>query len=182
MRAFPLLVVAAILFFVFGYGKVDVDFWAHTEHEPSATTSRPLLNVPPSAGLGKGRRTIADAHWIGRMSGLCRQRNILENSMASPDGSLHSLGRYTARTLWVWDRYQRRAASVRVPTTYAREASWLQQVDAQKRQGFEAVLEATRRRDENAARAALAVFATFSHYAYRGYAKIGLTECGQFMA
>ena len=180
MRAYPLLVIAAILFFLVAFGKIDVHFWSYTERDSSAATNM-SLHVLPTAGLGV-RRTVADRRWIRRMNGLCRGRNMLENSMANPDGSLLSLGRFTARTLWVWDRYQRRATSVPVPASYAREAGWVQQTDAQRRQGFEAVLKATQSQDENAARTALAIFATFSHYAYRGFAKIGLSECGQFMA
>jgi hypothetical protein len=182
VKAYPFLILGGILFFLFAFGKINVHFWSYTEHDSSAATNALQLRLPPSTGLGLGRRTASDKRWIRRMNGLCRRRNNLENSMASPDGSLFSFGRYTARTLWVWDDYQRRAASVRVPTTYAREASWVQQVDAQKRQAFEVVLDAARRKDEEMARSAVDAFAGFSHYAYRGYAKIGLTECGQFMA
>jgi len=176
------VVIGSILFLLYAFGKVDVEFWARAESDSSpASIGPPTLYLPSSAGLGVGRRT-ADTRWIRRMNALCLRRNGLENRLDDSGVSATSAARFAARTLWIWDDYQRRAASVRAPTTYAREAGWVQQVDAEKRRGIEAALEGARREDVNAANAAVLTLARFSHASYSGFARIGLTDCAQFRA
>ena len=174
-----------LVVFVAACGEIHVDVW-------SATTSTPATSVGTSysgstsylaaipAGLGDGARTAADARWIKRMNLLCARRNRLESSLPGPDHTLFSLARYSARTHWIWDDYERRAALLAVPTTYALEASWVKQVDSSKGQGIQAVVDAARTRNGTAAHSAINAFENLSRGVYPGLVKIGLARCARF--
>ncbi len=76
------VVIGSILFLLYAFGKVDVEFWARAESDSSAASiGPPTLYLPSSAGFGVGRRTAADTRWIRRMNALCLRRNGLENRL-----------------------------------------------------------------------------------------------------
>lgn len=174
-----------LVVFVAACGEVHFDVWTSRTSTPatsvgtsySGTTSY-LAGTP--AGLGDGARTAADARWIKRMNLLCARRNRQENSLPGPDHTLLSLARYSARTHWIWDDYERRAASLAVPTTFAREGSWVKQVDSAKGQGIQAVAEAARTQNGPAAHSAIDAFENLSRGVYPGLTKIGLARCARF--
>jgi hypothetical protein len=176
-----LLIVGALVV-VFVFTRIDIDFWVVNEGDPTpaiASGGSAFSNGLP-AGLGEGVRNHAQRRWLSRMNALCARRNAREDALAGPEDTTLSLARYSARTLWIWDDYRRRAVSVRPPASYATEANWSQMVDDAKRRGIEAVLQAARSDDNVRAHLEIDAFRTLSSDTYSGLVKIGLGRCAAF--
>jgi hypothetical protein len=181
------LLVIGVLLVVFVVACGEVHFEAWSVDKPTPTTSvgasyggATSYVVPATpAGLGDRARTAADVRWIHRMNLLCARRNRMENSLPGPDYTLRSLARYSAQTHWIWDDYERRAASLRVPATYAREAAWVKQVDSAKGQGIQTVAEAARTQNGSAA-LGIKAFEDLSRSVSPGLTRIGLARCVRF--
>ena len=165
MKLFTVVVVAAIGVFAF---KDEISVYAgkarRIANQASATSDR-------GAGLNLERLgahpTMQDRAWVAQMNVLCGRRNV----------RLHAASREPARALVVWDRYMRQAAKVRVPDTYAKEASWLRIADEGRRRAIEAVSQAARTGDREATARAIGAYRGISDRMQPNLVKIGLARC-----
>jgi hypothetical protein len=181
-----LLIIGVLVGVLFATGVIHVEFYSTTEPAPAGASGAAgqvsaAVDAPPEPpSLGSGVRSAAVARWLRRMNVLCGRRNRLENAIPGPDETTLGLARYAARTVWVWNEYERQAAASRAPRSYAAEAGWLQQADAAKGASIQNVLDAARMGDRDASHAAISSFATLDKATYRTYVRIGLTACGRF--
>jgi hypothetical protein len=184
-----LLIIGVIVVALFATGAIHFEFYTTNEPAPAGASAaaNPVNQVsssigapPASSRLGTGVRTRAEVSWIRRMNGLCARRNRRENALPGPEDTTLALARYAARTLWIWDNYWRRATGLRSPDAYTAEAAWVQQADAVKREGIQAVLDTASSDDSEAAHAAISAFQSLARTTLPTYAKVGLRVCGQF--
>lgn len=179
-----LLVICTIVALLFATGVIHVEFYSTTEPSPAGASGIKEVSAaeapPAPASLGTGTRSASEMRWLRRMNSLCGRRNRAEDKITGLDDTTLGLARYTARTVWVWNEYERRASSVQAPGSYAAEAGWLQQADAATGTAIQNVLDAARTNDATASHAAISSFNRLHASMYPTYVRIGLTACGRF--
>jgi hypothetical protein len=180
-----LLILGVIVVLLFATGGIHFEFYSTTDPAPASAGSENQVSysaiapaVPP--GLGAGVRTSAEMTWLRRMNAVCAQRNRREDALPGPEDTTLALARYSAQTAWIWDESQRRASSLRAPSSYRAEYDWFGQAETLKRAGIQNVFNAARSDDKTAAHSAISAFQGLSAATYRTYAKIGLATCGRF--